>query len=162
MTHPKNMMLVKGTVSHEGMSRATFKMIPLTLDCPYLEVIYHPIYRGLGMVLKSKKSDYQMIPAIDKEGNPIPKKKKAKAGEYPFAQERRIIESWHENVILVKEEMNEFIKMFAVNADSFDKEQFMKEPEPSSETPMTPVKADIPMVDMKATVTADTKEEADA
>ena len=164
MTQFKNMMLVKGTVSHDGKSRATFKMIPLTAGCPYLEVIYHPIYRGLGMVLTHKKNAYEMIPSLDKEGNPIPKKKKVQQGEYPYVQERRMLENWHENVILTKEEMDVFINMFAINADSFDKEQFMKEPEPTVITPQItaePIKKAEPAVEMKTTVTPEKEEKAE-
>jgi len=159
MTQFNNMLLVRGTVSHEGNKKATFKMIPLTKDCPYMEALYHPIYRGFGIVGKFKKSSYEMVPALEK-GEFIPKKKNIREGEFPFIQERRLVEAWNEYEILTKEEILNFIKMFAVNADSFDVEPFMKEPEPTVITPeikAEPVKQVV--APLKATVT---KEKADA
>jgi hypothetical protein len=129
MTNTKSMLLIKGTVEFERTSRATFKMIPVTKDCPYLEVIYHPIYLGLGVVGKYKKKEYTMIATLDKEGNPIPKKKKLAPGENPVLMERRLNDAWHEYVIITKEEMTSFIEMFAINADSFDYKSFFPKEE---------------------------------
>lgn len=157
MNQFKNMLLVKGTISHEGNKKATFKMIPITSDCPYMEAMYHPIYRGFGIVGKFKKSSYEMVPALSKEGELVPKKKKVRSGEFPFMQERRLVEAWNEYEILTKEEILSFIKMFAVNSDSFDVEPFLKEPEPAviiPEVKSEPVKP----AELKATVTKEKAE----
>lgn len=111
------MLLIKGTLDFDGTSKATFKMIPLTKDCPYLEAIYHPVYHGLGIVGKYKKKEYVMMPTVDKFGTPQTKEGK------PLA-ERRLMESWHEYLLMTKDEVVDFIKNFAVNADSFNYDQF--------------------------------------
>lgn len=155
MSQFKNMLLVKGTISHEGNKKATFKMIPLTNDCPYMEAMYHPIYRGFGIVGKFKKSSYEMVPALNKEGDLVPRKRKTREGEFPFMQERRLVENWNEWEILTKEEILGFIKMFAINADTFDVEPFFKEPDPVVTTPE--IKAEpANKPEMKATVTKET------
>ena len=143
MTNTKSMLLIKGTIEFDQNSRATFKMIPVTKDCPYLEVIYHPIYQGLGIVGKFKKKEYTMVASLDREGNPIQKKKKLQPGENPMMMERRGMDAWHEYVIITKDEMINFIEMFAINADSFDYQSFI---------PKEPVVENV-VVDMKATVT---------
>jgi hypothetical protein len=117
MTNTKSMLLVKGTIAFENVSKATFKMVPLTKDCPYLEAIYHPIYHGLGIVGKYKKKEYVMMPTIDKFGVPIMKDGKP-------LQERRMMDSWHEYLLMTKDEVIDFIGNFAVNAESFNYKQF--------------------------------------
>lgn len=155
MTNTQSMLLVKGTISWEGKKKATFKLIPLTSDCPYMEVLYHPVYLGLGIVGKFKKESYEMVPALDKDGNFVPKKKKIEPGEFPYRQERRLIEAWNEYEILTKEEIVSFIKLVAVNAETFDIEPFFVKAEEASNNLVevkTEVKADV-KVEMKATVT---------
>jgi hypothetical protein len=143
MTNTKSMLLVKGTIDYDNTSRATFKMIPITKDCPYLEVIYHPVFLGLGIVSKFKKKEYSMIATLDKEGNPIMKKKKLQPGETPVMMERRGMDAWHEYVLITKEEMVSFVEMFASNADSFDYKTFFPKEQAVENV----------VVDMKATVT---------
>lgn len=124
MTNFNSMLLVKGTVNWTGTKKATFKMIPLTTDCPYIEAIFDPEHLALGIVGKHKKENYDMVPALNSDGDMVPKKRKVKPGEFPYKQEKRLIESWNEHEILTKEEILNFIKMFAVNADNFDVEFF--------------------------------------
>jgi len=117
MTNTKSMHLVKGTLAFENTSKATFKMIPTDKDCPYLEAIYHPVYHGLGIVGKFKKKEYVMMPVVDKFGTPMTKDNK------PLT-ERRMLDSWHEYLLMTKDEVVEFINKFADNADTFNYQQF--------------------------------------
>jgi len=131
------MHLVKGTIAFEENSKVTFKMIPITKDCPYLEAIYHPVYHGLGVVGKFKKKEPVMMPILDKWGQQTIKDGKV-------LQDRRMIDSWHEYLLMTKEEVTDFIKMFADNADTFDYQQFF----PTESQESKPV-----VTEMKATVT---------
>lgn len=139
MSNLQSMILVKGTVNWTGTKKATFKMIPTTLDCPYLEAIFDREHMALGLVGKYKKSNYEMVPTLDKNGDFMPKKKKLKEGEFPFQQEKRQVESWNEYEILTKTEIMDFIKLFAINADTFDVEQFfIPQEEPRATVTPTP------------------------
>jgi hypothetical protein len=139
MTNSKSMHLVKGTLAFEEKSKVTFKMIPITKDCPYLEAIYHPVYHGLGVVGKFKKKEPVMMPILDKWGQQTIKDGKV-------LQDRRMIDSWHEYLLMTKEEVTEFINMFADNAETFDYQSFFPT-EPLAE----PAKQVV--TEMKATVT---------
>lgn len=141
----KSMLLVKGTVNWSGNKKATFKMIPLSLDCPYIEAIFDPDHLALGIVGKYKKSNYDMVPTLNKDGDLVPKKKKCKPGEFPFQQEKRLVEQWNEHEILTKEEICNFIEMFAVNSETFNY-KFFFEPIKENTAPDAPV-------ELKATVT---------
>lgn len=146
MTNLKSMLLVKGTVRWTGNKKATFKMIPLTDTCPYLEAVFDPEHMALGLVGKFKKSNYEMVPSLDPNGELMPKKKKVKDGEFPYKQERRVVESWNEYEILTKEEILEFVKMFAANSETFDIEFFFQPIKENTAPANRPV-------EMKATVT---------
>lgn len=155
MTQFKNMLLVKGTVNWTGTKKATFKMIPLTNDCPFIEGIFDPEALVLGLIGKYKKNGYDMLPSLDANGDPERKKKLVKDGEIPFKLERRMMEKWNEHEILTREEIENFINMFAVNADSFDYKAFFTPVHENqkihtivSTTPDSPSP-----VEMKATVT---------
>lgn len=122
MTNSKSMHLVKGTIVFENNSRATFKMIPTDRNCPYLEAIYHPVFHGLGIVGKFKKKEPVMMPILNKWGEQTLKDGKV-------MQDRRMIDSWHEYLLMTKEEVIEFVNRFADNADTFDYQSFFpKEP----------------------------------
>lgn len=143
----QSMLLVKGTVNWTGTKKATFKMIPITSDCPYIEAVFDVDNKALGIVGKHKKSNYDMVPTLNKEGDLVPKKRKVNPGEFPYCQEKRLVEQWNEHEILTKEEILNFIQMFAVNATTFDVEFFFK-PIVENTAPETAVP-----VSMKATVT---------
>jgi hypothetical protein len=49
----------------------------------------------------------------------------ARANGKPFKEERRTVETYQEYYLTEKEEQIAFIKMFAVNAETFDFEKFM-------------------------------------
>ena len=148
----KSMLLVRGTVNWTGTKKATFKMIPLTSDCPYIEAVFDPEQLALGLVGKNKKSNYEMVPTLDKNGDFIPKKRKVKEGEFPFMQEKRQVETWNKHEILTKSEILKFVEMFAVNAHEFDIEFFFE--------PIKENTAPAETAALKATVTVKEKAEA--
>jgi hypothetical protein len=114
----QNMMLT--TSSWKGGK--TFKMIPTTADCPYVECIYDVGFKILAIVGKSSKETFHMVEKLDDNGDPMTKKTAAK-GQDPFKRERRALETYQEYYIEEKEEIISFVKSFAENAGTFD---FMK------------------------------------
>jgi len=100
----------------------TFKMIPTTADCPYVECIYDVGFKILAIVGKSSKETFHMVEKLDDNGDPVTKKTATK-GQDPFKRERRALETYQEYYIEEKEEIISFVKSFAENAGTFD---FMK------------------------------------
>jgi hypothetical protein len=65
-----NMLLIK-SVWNEG---ETFKLLPLSLDCPYIEGIYDPGAKVLVMISRVSMSKLHMLPKLDDNGDPAPLK----------------------------------------------------------------------------------------
>jgi hypothetical protein len=118
----KNMLLI---TSYWG-NADTFKLIPIADDCPYAEVIYDPATTLLVVISKIEKENFQMVIKLDSDGNPI-QAKKPKANGKPYAEQRSRLNTLQEYYLPEKEEQEEFVKSFAVNADSFDFKRFMKD-----------------------------------
>jgi hypothetical protein len=125
MANPKygqNMLLI---TSYWG-NADTFKLIPITDDCPYAEVIYDPATTLLVVISKIQKENFQMVIKLDSDGNPI-QAKKPKANGKPYAEQRSRLNTLQEYYLPEKEEQEEFVKSFAINADTFDFKKFMKD-----------------------------------
>ena len=154
MNYSKNMLLVKGIVRWSGNGKATFKLIPLSDDCPFLEAVFDPDDLALGLIGKFKKSEYEMVPALDEDGEPKKKKKAVTEGGIPIKLERRMLEKWNEWEILTKEEIVSFIKMVAINADTFDVESWFNKAEADNKRKEEETTtASLPAANLKATVT---------
>lgn len=114
MTETKiGMLLIQG----QWNSIETFKMIPLTKDCPYNECIFDPITKALAIVSKEKKAGYHMIPKIDDQGDLIPAKK-TRANGGKFQEQRVTIDTYYEYYINTKQDIGFFLDTFVVNIES--------------------------------------------
>lgn len=109
------MMLISSAWNEE----ASFRLMPTTLDCPFVEAIYDPSNKVLAVLSKDKKQIFQMIAKLDEQGDTLPVKKPRKNLK-PFQEKREVIESLHEHYIDKKEEIEYFINRFAENAEVFD------------------------------------------
>tara|TARA_R100000278_G_scaffold49552_1_gene42371 strand:- start:2379 stop:2765 length:387 start_codon:yes stop_codon:yes gene_type:complete len=109
----KTMMLVEST----WQETQTFKMIPVSLDCPYVECIFDPSTKVFVIISKVTKTSLHMLPMLDPYGKPISGQKGAK-------QERRAIDTFQEYYIEDKKSITEIIDLFAVNAKKFDISKF--------------------------------------
>lgn len=119
-----NMMLITGYWQNAD----TFKLIPVSEDCPYSEIIYDPNTTLLVVLSKIAKTNFQMIPRLDENGNKIRSTKKKENG-VEFKEQRTTIDVFTEFYIVDKEEQIEFVKMFAVNAATYDYKKYMKDSE---------------------------------
>lgn len=104
----------------------TFKMIPVTEDCPYLECIYDSQVKVLAVVSTLSKDTFHMVPKLDANGDPEMRKSPGRDG-LPYKQERRTLETYNEYYIENPEDITTFINRFAVNASEFDYTQYIKE-----------------------------------
>lgn len=115
------MMLITSSWNNDK----TFKMIPISSSCPYVECIYDPKAKVLAVMSTVKKNLFHMVPKLDANGDPEFRKVPAKDG-VPVKQERRTIETFQEYYVEAADEIKTFISGFAINADSFDINSFME------------------------------------
>jgi len=100
--------------------KPTFRMIPVSKDCPFVECIFDPDSKVLAAIGHTKKNIMHMMTKLDENGDPV-KRKIIAPGTNPYKEERRTIETFQEYYITDAEEIKEFINMFAVNPDYFNK-----------------------------------------
>lgn len=108
------MMLVQAT----WQEQQTFRMIPVTENCPYVECIYDPGTNVFVVISKIKKTSLHMLPKLDEYGQPI-------TGNKGMKQERHKLEVFQEFYIEDPSAIEELIKQFAVNSKKFDYIKFI-------------------------------------
>jgi len=126
--HGANMLLF---TTYWGQTK-TFKLMPITEDCPYMEVIYDPAVEMLVAMSKTMKENFEMLPRLDDDGEWIHCKKPKKNGK-PMKEQRLLVHVPQEFYMVERSEQESFIEKFAVNADDFDYKKFldMKPEQPS-------------------------------
>lgn len=117
----KNMMLITSSTK-EG--EKTFKLIPTTEECAFIEGIYYTGNKILALIGAHKKDIFHMMPKLDPNGDPEFRKTPSKDG-VPIKQERRVIETYQEYYLEERAEIEEFVKMFAANADTYNYTQYL-------------------------------------
>lgn len=118
--NPKSMMLVKSAFGQ----KKSFKLIPITNDCPFVECLFSPEQQMMVIISKYMKGAYHMVQKLDDNGDPVPVKGKPRLNGNKFKEERRLVDTCSEHYILTEEEIREMIKMFAVNPDALDLDEF--------------------------------------
>ena len=117
----QNMMLI----SSAFRNAKSFSLMPVGEDCPYVEAMFDPSSGILAVIAKVKKQSFHMMPRLDDNGQPqklkVPNKETGKVHK----EMRMAIETFSEFYIVEKEEIKNFIGLFAVNATSFDYKSFL-------------------------------------
>ena len=108
------MMLVQSTWN----DKQTFRMIPITESCPYVECIMDPDTKVFVVISKIRKTSLHMLPKLDEYGQAV-------TGTKGMKQERHKIEVFQEFYVEDTSAIEEVIKQFAVNAKKFDYKKFM-------------------------------------
>jgi len=109
------MMLVEST----WQDGKTFKMMPISNDCPYVECIFDPTSKVFVVISKVTKTSLHMLPKLDEYGKAISGNKGAK-------QERKSIDTFQEYYIEDVKTIKEITDYFAINAKKFDTDKFTK------------------------------------
>lgn len=122
LTVGKNMLLVHGTW---GTSK-TFKMIPASMDCPYAEVLFDPESKLLAVISRFGKEVLHMVPRIDENGDPVYMKVGKRNNGKEVKEQRININSFFEYYIMDKKDVEDFVKMYAVNSDTFNYDAYMQ------------------------------------
>lgn len=102
----KNMMLV----ASEWNGKPSFRAMPVTADCPYVECIFDPESKVFVVISKTKRNTLQMLPKLDEYGQAI-------TGTKGMKQERHKLEVFQEYYISNVDSIKELINLIAVNAD---------------------------------------------
>jgi hypothetical protein len=101
----KSMMLHTGAVvSADNGYVETFKMIPTTMDCPYIEAMYVPGEQILFIRNKEKKFNL-----VEEKG----------------PDKGKLVEMHYEYTLNSHNEILKFVNRFASNADEFDYLRYM-------------------------------------
>ena len=110
----KSMLLVQAT----WQESQTFRMIPITESCPYVECIFDPGTKVFVVILKTTKTTLHMLPKLDEYGIAI-------TGVKGTKQDRNKIEIFQEFYIEDQAGILDIVEHFAINAKKFDYKSFM-------------------------------------
>ena len=106
-------------IKSDWNGQPTFKMIPLSKDCPYLEGIYDSQSKVLALIGITRKNVFHMLPKLDDNGDVVPRKTRTE-GAKAHKEERRTIETFQEYYLIDADDIKAFVKMFATNPDAAD------------------------------------------
>lgn len=116
-------------ITSAWQSEKTFRIIPISLDAPYTEVIFDPQTKTMVLFSKVTKTTFHMLPKLDDNGDlqkVTGKPRPAGPGQLPkdYREGRQQMETFMEFYITEKEEMNSMIELICDNADTFDYKKY--------------------------------------
>lgn len=114
------MILITSQV--QGMP--TFSMIPATKECPYLEVVYIIPTQVLVITGKDKKQALHLVPKLNEYGEQEEARMPRPTGNQT-KMERKSVDTYSEYYITDKKEIEDFIKVYALNADVYPFGKFL-------------------------------------
>tara|TARA_R100001440_G_scaffold136_3_gene367 strand:+ start:2420 stop:2875 length:456 start_codon:yes stop_codon:yes gene_type:complete len=124
-----NMIL---TTSNWGPYK-TFKLMPATNDCPYVEAIFDPGSKILAVISKTYKGSYHMVPKLDDNGDEVKLRVGKRTNGKEIKEQRVMMDTHAEYYITDAEEIKGFVETFGINIskNKYDIEGFLtKDPEP--------------------------------
>lgn len=104
----------------------TFKLMPVSNDCPFVEAIYDPATTLLVVISKTSKENFQYVPRLDDQGDPIALKHPRANGK-TYREQRVNLTVLQEFYLIDKDEQEAFIKKFAVNADTYKYDKYLRD-----------------------------------
>lgn len=114
-------MLIVNSSWNDG---ETFRLLPLTNDCPYVECIWDPSTKVFVIISRITKTTLHMLPKLDDNGDPAPLKTKRANGRL-VKEERKTIETFQEFYVEDANAIEKMVDLFAVNASTFDYKSYM-------------------------------------
>jgi len=122
-----SLLLVNSKFETIGGHVDNFIGIPLNENSPFVEVVFDPEKKILGLISKIRKPQYQFIAKLDGNGfpKPINNPKLAEATGRKFVQERVLTEVYHEYYLIDKKDIETFLKIHVVET-GFNWMKFLK------------------------------------
>jgi hypothetical protein len=114
----QSMMLITSTWGSNAQK--TFKLIPVTEECPYNEGIYDVDSKVLALISKERKESMHMVPKLNEWGDLTQLKIGKRPNGKDYAEERKTLETFYEYYVEDVKEIEFFLNSVAVNASSFD------------------------------------------
>jgi len=128
------MMIVQATWNE----KQTFRLIPISLNCPYVECILDPETQVFVIISKISKTSLHMLPKLDDNGDALLTKNLRSNGRN-IREERQKIDVFQEFYIEDKIAIKELIHLFSINATTFNYDAFMVKKEIEEELPVVGV-----------------------
>jgi hypothetical protein len=113
-------------VQSSWQENQTFRLVPVTNECPYVECILDPTTKVFVVISKITKTSLHMIPRLDDNGDPMQVKGLRPNGRN-VKEERKTVDTFQEYYVEDKTAMEEIIKLVAINAKTFDYKKFLNE-----------------------------------
>jgi hypothetical protein len=117
----QNMMLISSVFRNVK----SFSLMPVNDDCPYVEAMFDPSSGIIAVITKIRKQSFHMMPRLDDNGEPQRLKAPNKETGKVYKEQRMAIETFSEFYLSDKLDIKDFINIFAINAASFDYDQFL-------------------------------------
>lgn len=102
----------------------TFKMIPITKECPYNECIFDVNTKVLAIISKESKESLHMLPKLNEMGDVQRLKMGKKENGKDYAEERKALVTFYEYYIEDKDEIVDFVMTVAEN-NNFNFQQYL-------------------------------------
>lgn len=122
--------MIKTTLIEER-SPISFRLIPITPECEFLDCTFNMQHKYLRLMSKQKYSTFELIKKVDGNGNFIPNTK----NKNEVQLERRQVDAQYEYAIVVRKEIEEFVGL--MTGAHVDLEEYFKVPEPQK--PIGPI-----------------------
>jgi len=103
----------------------TFKMIPITKDCPYNECIFDVQSKVLAVVSKEKKESLHMLPKLTDTGDVMRLKIGKKDNGKDYAEERKALVTFYEYYLETVDDIVDFVMTVAEN-NNFNFQQYIE------------------------------------
>lgn len=117
----KNMRLISSLWEQQP----TFRLIPVTTDCPFVEIIYDPANKVLALLSKDKKEGYHFLPKLDDNGDILKVKPgKIRPNKQPYQEQRVLLATYYEYFINNEDEISDFVVEFSTNCHTFDYKKY--------------------------------------
>ena len=113
-------------ISAPWQGKKSFKLMPVDKDCPFNEAIFDVDSKILVMLSTQVKESIHMMPKLDTKGDMVILTKPRLNGK-KFKEQRVNLETFTEHYIVEIEEIENLIKLFAINANSFDYKKYLVE-----------------------------------
>jgi len=112
-------------ITSPWQGKKSFKLMPITKECPYAEGIYDLDGKVLVMMASNTKESIHLLPRLDENGDPMKTKNGPRVNGKTYKEQRVQLETNTEHYLIEKEEIEELINVLAVNAKRYDFKQYL-------------------------------------